>query len=115
MWISRSVYTDFQVALDKARSEARAFQEANKGLQVTLDWLRTRVTQMEKERAILIERMFGVKIPVLEIMAAPDPFKAHPYNDLASMFNGMTDEEAAREGITHDSKGELIHALPPKA
>lgn len=109
MWISRQVYTDLLSAQNKAQSDARAFQEANKGLQVTLDWLRTRVTQMEKERAILIERMFGVKIPVPEIVTAPDPFKDHPFNDMASMFNGMSDAEATKAGIEHDEKGELSY------
>jgi hypothetical protein len=109
MIISRVVYDNLQLHLVTAQAEARAFQETNKGLQVTLDWLRTRVTQMEKERAILIERMFGVKIPVPEIVTAPDPFKDHPYNDMASMFNGMTDEEALKAGIEHNEKGELSY------
>lgn len=108
MFISRKIYDDLQSSLNKAQAEARAFQESNKGLQTTLDWLRTRVTQMEKERAILIERMFGVKIPTPEIMAAPDPFKDHPYNDLASMFAGLSDEEAVKQGIEHDDKGALV-------
>lgn len=109
MWIDRKAYDDLKGMLLLAQADARAFQETNKGLQVTLDWLRTRVTQMEKERAILIERMFGVKVPVPEIMVAPDPFKDHPYNDMASMFNGMSDEEALKAGIEHNEKGELSY------
>lgn len=109
MFVSIKVYSDLRESLITAQAEARAFQEANKGLQVTLDWLRTRVTQMEKERAILIERMFGVKIPVPEIMVAPDPFKEHPFNDLAGMFVGMNDEEAAKAGIEHTATGELTY------
>lgn len=109
MWISKQAYNDLRDDLVKAQAIAGAEVNANKGLQVTLDWLRTRVTQMEKERAILIERMFGIKIPVPEIQKAEDPFKDHPFNDLASMFNGLSDNEAAREGIEHDAKGEVVY------
>lgn len=109
MWIDRIAYTDLTLRLTTAQAEARAFQETNRGLQVTLDWLRTRVTQMEKERAILLERMFGIKVPVPEIMKAEDPFKAHPFNDLASMFNDMTDAEAVKQGIGHDDKGNVTY------
>ena len=66
MWISRPAFDDLRDKLVVAQAEARAEVVASKALQVSLDWLRVRVTQLEKERAVLIERFFDVKIPVPE-------------------------------------------------
>lgn len=108
MIISRKIYDDLQLARVKAEETAKAFQESNKGLQVTLDWLRVRVTQIEKERAIMIERFYGVKIPVPEIMKAPDPFENHPLNE-GMNFEGLSDTEAQKLGISYDHDGRVVY------
>lgn len=109
MIVSRRVYDDMVTARIRAEEQARAFQESNKGLQVTLDWLRVRVTQIEKERAIMIERFMGVKIPVPEIMPAPDPFESHPLNNMGISFEGMSDAEAEKQGVGYDGEGHVTY------
>lgn len=108
MFISRKIYEFLQLELVKAREEARAVTNASRSMETSLDWLRVRVTQMEKERAVMIERFYGVKIPVPEIMKAPDPFESHPLNAGLS-FEGVSDAEATALGISHDAEGRVIY------
>ncbi len=112
MFLSRKIYDDLTVARIRAEESARAYQETNKGLQVTLDWLRVRVTQMEKERAAIIHAAYGVKIPVPEIAKAIDPFENHPFNETLS-FAGLSDQEAEAQGISHDAEGHVVYGQPP--
>lgn len=113
MFLSRKIYDDMVIARIQAVETARAYQETNKGLQVTLDWLRVRVTQMEKERAAMIFANYGVKVPVPEIAKAPDPFAEHPFNETFS-FAGLSDAEADAQGITHDHEGGIVYGQPKK-
>lgn len=108
MWLPRKTYEDLWKQLLTSQAEARAGAEANKTLAVTMDWLRVRVTQLEKERAVMVEKFYGVKVAVPEIIAAPDPFANHPFNELPS-FDGLSDQDAARLGIEHDAEGHLIY------
>lgn len=106
MWISRKIYDDLQLELVKAREEARAVTNASRALETSLDWLRVRVTQMEKERAAMIFSAYGVKIPVPEIHKAPDPFENHPFNETLS-FESLSDAEAERQGIGWHADGSV--------
>lgn len=108
MIISRKVYEDLQLALVTARAEAQAVTNASRALETSLDWLRVRVTQLEKERQAMVHTFYGVKIPVPEIAKAPDPFASHPFNETFS-FAGMSDAEAEAEGITHDADGHILY------
>lgn len=108
MFLSRKIYDDQLRAYYQALSEAKAFQEANKGLQVSLDWLRTRVTQLEKERAVMVERFYGVKVAVPEIIATPDPFENHKFNETFS-FDGMSDAEAEKQGVAYAGDGSVTY------
>lgn len=109
MIVSRKVYDDLQLELVKAREEARAVTNASRAMETSLDWLRVRVTQMEKERAVMIERFYGVKIPVPEIVKAPDPFESHPLNNMGISFEGMSDTEAESQGVGYDAEGHVTY------
>lgn len=117
MWISREVYQDLKDKVTKAEQRAEAEVVAGRALKETLNWLMVRVTSMEKERAVLLYRMFDIKIPVPELDAAPPPAEVLPnpfganskLNSLADLFADMGDAEAAKQGITHDAEGAVIY------
>lgn len=77
----------------------------------TIDWMRHRINALEKERAILLNKVGGVHIPVPEIVptrpgtiSAPLPFEGF---DAMPSFEDVGDHEAARLGISHDAEGHL--------
>ena len=107
MWIDRKIYQEHRDQLVQAQATASAEVAANRALKESLNWLMLRVTQLERERAVFIERMFGVKINVPEIAPAaivPDPFAEHPLNTMPS-WDDMGDEEALRQGVSHTPEG----------
>ena len=108
MWISRQAYQDLQDELTKHRAELVAQNRANQMLEATMNWLRHRVTQIEAERAVLIDKFMGVKIPAPEFHAPKvrDPFAEHPFNEM-DIFRGLSDAEALKEGVEWDEDGKL--------
>lgn len=108
MWLNRKVYDDLRDKLVGAEAEARGQAAALITVQANLDFMRVRLNQLEQERAILIERMFGVKVPVPQIEKARDPFEKNPFNEVFS-FNGLDDNAAAALGISHDNEGKLVY------
>ena len=105
MWIRRSEYARllehaFATTAEIQRSgvieqELRARIAAT---DVTLDWLRIRCTQLERERATMIERYTGVKIDVPVIARAPEQTTPEILNE-AAMFDDVGDEVARQLGI----------------
>lgn len=117
MWISREVYTDLRDKLVKAEEKAAAEVVANRALKETLNWFMVRVTAMEKERAVLLHRMFDVKIPAPEYVEAPppdivpNPFGANSkLNEIADLFRDMGDAKADQMGIAHGPDGEVLYS-----
>lgn len=112
MWITRQAYDDMREDLVTAQAEAKAQKDANATVVAALDWMRVRTTSLEKERAVLLEKFYDIKIPVPEYhkpTPAEGPFGTGQMHDLAQMFDGMNDAEAAKEGITHDETGRLVY------
>jgi hypothetical protein len=107
MIISRTTYDHMREDTIKAQVEARVLSEQNRALQTTIDWLRVRVNQVEKERAQLLFNYTGVKIETPSIEAAPP--SGHPLNQVPH-FNDVGDKEAARLGITWNPDGTLHYA-----
>ena len=111
MWIDRQVYDQLQKQLIAAQAHVVAETGANKAIRESNNWLMLRVTQLEKERAVFVERMFGVKIAVPEIAPrslAPDPFASHPLNETFS-FEDVGDDAARDQGIDYDSEGKVVY------
>lgn len=108
MWLNRKVYDDLRDKLVAAEAEARGQAGALRTVQANLDFMRVRLNQLEQERAILIERMFGVKVPVPEIVKVADPFDNHKFNEVFS-FEDVGDERAAQLGIQHDPDGIAVY------
>ena len=108
MWINRDIVANLQIEHASARAEVRVLAEQNKVLQVNLDWLRTRVNQLEHERAQLIFNYMGVKIAVPEIQTVKQD-DVHPLNAIPH-FNDVGDDEAARMGIGWDQEGRVAYS-----
>ena len=110
MWITRKTFEDTRLDLAKHHEECRVLAAQNHVLQVNLDWLRTRVNQLEMERAQLLWNYIGVKVPVPEIQRVQDPQDpVHPLNELPS-FADVGDKEAARLGIGWDAEGRVAYS-----
>lgn len=107
MWMDRKAYDDIRLESVTATTRAQVLAEQNKALQVTLDWLRVRVTQLELERAQLLFNYTGVKVPTPTIQTtdAPESFHRVPH------FNDIGDEEANRMGISHNPDGTLRYEI----
>lgn len=103
MWMNRAQFQQTQTELATLRERARLLGEQNKALWTTNDWLRVRVTQVEKERAALISNYMGVTVPVPEITPAslipPDV-----YNQLPD-FNDVGEAKAKELGIGWNADG----------
>ena len=115
MWIRRKHYDDLRdltwdvrEELAVSNSTTRALEQQNKVLQVNLDWLRTRVNQLEHERAQLIFNYMGVRIQVPEIQTVKQD-DVHPLNAIPH-FNDVGDAEANRLGIGWDEEGRVAYS-----
>lgn len=112
MWISKQTYQDLYHEWQKCKAESEAQTRAAIGLRESNNWLMLRVTSLEKERAVFVERMFGVKIAVPELSPIPivhDPFAENPLNETMS-FEDVGDEAARQFGINHDSEGRVVYS-----
>lgn len=86
--------------------------EANKVLQVNLDWFRVRLTQVEAERAKLLYLHTGVKMetPSFERSTPEDDQQRSALPDMIAGFAGFQDvgdEEARKLGIEWDDEGKI--------
>jgi len=105
MWVPASVVEWFHIskqAVDSQREELAALRAERDMLRLQLassqnhfDWLRIRVNTLEVERAQLIEKAYGMKIPVPEIVR---PAKS-PLELNSDMFNDMGDDLAKQVGL----------------
>ena len=112
MWIDRKTYTDIRQELTDARAELRGMQNAQQSLMTTMDWMRVRLTQLEHERAVLIQNFMGVTIAVptieqekpVRVAGTPRSDFDHPLHAMPS-FDDVGDDEARRLGITYNPDG----------
>jgi len=107
MWISRDMFEKLIASRNLETGRANTLTEQNKVLQVNLDWLRTRVNQLEHERAQLLFNYTGVKVAVPEIQRTVET-PVHPLTELPS-FADIGDAEAKRQGIEWDAEGHVIY------
>ena len=115
MWINHRVWeaTQVQIAqaavsLGQALAREDVLKQQNKAWQVNLDWMRTRVNQLEHERAQILFNYTGVKVAVPEVTKASPDFHGSPLTE-AFCFSDMGDKEAERQGIKWDSEGNLVY------
>lgn len=114
MWIDQKSYLDLRLseAAVKAAYTEQARQIAS--LQASHDWLRVRVTQLEKERAQLLHNFMGIKVEVPEVVQTqPSRTDAQGSAALAAAvapyFTDMGDDEALKQGVSWNESGELTY------
>ena len=121
MWISKAHHADLVGQLTTAQREAwgtatelGALRLRLVALDTTMDWFRVRVTQLEMERATLLQNYLGVTIPTLSIGKAPAA-PTHPSYDAVPHFADMGDEEAKRLGVEWNPEtGEVVYSQQPE-
>ena len=106
MWMPKSVVSWLNISLDSVnalRTENAALAAENKLLQteltstkVNLDWLRIQFNQLQMERAELLHKAHGIRVPVPELRrersAAPPSLEEFSFEDIG-------DEVAAKIGL----------------
>jgi hypothetical protein len=105
MWISRQAYQDGREALLKATASAEAIDRQNSVLTTHLEWLRVRLTQLEFERAQLIQKYMGITMPVPQFDTTPTPDAIDPNQTMD--FNDVGDDYAHKLGLSWNSDGTL--------
>jgi predicted nuclease with TOPRIM domain len=108
MFIPKAVFDLFQIskaAVDSQReelvvlrTERDALQHQVEFLQNSFDWLKMRVNALEVERAQLIEKAYGMKLPVPEIARSND-FRKTLEQMSTALFTDMGDDEARKQGL----------------
>ena len=102
MWIPRQTFDSVNEARVKAEAAVHAVEIQNAQLTTHIEWMRARLTQIEFERAQLIQRYMGITMPV---PAFEDTTTTHPDPNATLDFNDVGDAEAARMGIAWNSDG----------
>lgn len=105
MWVPKEVADWFKISKDSVdslreelsavRAERDALKTNLATLQNSFDWIRMNWNQMQAENKALLERAYGVRVPVPELL------QRQPNNqfNLQDLFNDMGDEEAGRHGL----------------
>ncbi len=108
MIIGRKTWEAERDARIRAEAGFAALQSHLSAVRVTMDWQMMRLTQLELERAQLIQRYMGITIAVPEVQQEHrDPSAI--LQEVPS-FQDIGDTEAARLGISWNELGEVQHA-----
>jgi hypothetical protein len=110
LFIPRHVYDALNARAIKAEAIVSQLQNENANLNAQMEWLRVRLTQLEFERASLINRYMGITIPVPQFEHANE--RVAPLTDPNQTidFSDIGDEEAAKLGISWRPDGTLNYA-----
>jgi predicted nuclease with TOPRIM domain len=105
MWIPKSVLDWFQISKDVVadlREELAATRSERDLLKLQLttsqsnfSWLTTRVNVLEVERAQLLEKAYGIKTVVPEIVKT----SGKNLDFSSALFDDVGDEEAKKQGL----------------
>lgn len=114
MWVDRQTWTALEARAIAAEAVTAQLDRHNNALEVSCDWLRVRLTQLEHERAQLIYQLLGVKVPVPEIERAPAPrVTAESILNSTVSFADLGETEAAKLGIFHNPDGTIRYEPQP--
>lgn len=109
MWLSPKIVDFFKVSvetvqglradLQSAQAEISALKAQVQTANITNDWLRTRVNQLEMERTQLMRVAYDIKLPVPELVR-PSIMKGNDASDTFTLdFNDMGDDLAKQLGL----------------
>lgn len=106
MWIARPEYD----RLVEARGKLDAVLQRCAAQQTTNEWLMMRLTQLEHERAVLIQNYMGVKVPVPEIGTAAETVDVDQIlRDPGALFQDIGDDAAKDAGMDWDNEGKVTY------
>lgn len=104
MWVPKPLIDLFAISKERIETlqlEVRALQMERDHLQIELtasrsnfEWLRTRVNSLEIERAQLIEKAYGLKVPAPEITRTAPNMQMELGNNI---FDHIEDDDTARK------------------
>lgn len=108
MWITRKEYDGLVKGLLLMQGRAEKAE-------LNFEWMRVRVNQLERERAVLLQRALEVPIEAPELLRDdPRPLppqeivRANGLPNLAGIdFEDIGDELAQSHGILHDEEGRI--------
>ena len=113
MWISRKVYENLLLDNAKLREESRVLNGQNHTLTTSMEWFMVRTTQLERERAVILNHYMDVKIEVPNYQPVPTPRDRDEPKNIPEMlgtmgFADVGDAEAKRLGIGWDRSGAVV-------
>lgn len=104
--ISQDTVTGLREELAATRSELVLTKAQLQHSQTSFDWLKSRVNALEIERAQLMQKAYGISVPVPEVVRTTVPMPASNMLDLNSALFEDIGDDAARE------LGQPIYGLP---
>lgn len=107
MWIDRHVYEQMLMEGAALGAKAQALEVRFAALDTTLDWMRVRLEQVERERARLIKKYTDVDIDIPTIQRVPEQPVTEAVLNEATAFDDVGDELAKRLGIGWKPDGTL--------
>jgi hypothetical protein len=93
------VFSDIRDELVAARAVVDVLNTRLSALDTTCDWFRVRITQLEHERALMLQNYMGITVPHMSIERAPKAGAVRPTYDPVPHFDDVGDEEAKRIGV----------------
>ena len=94
--ISQSSFEDIKAEVKELRGVNQVISNQLANANVTNDWLRFKVNQLEIEKAALMEKAYNIKLPVPEIARAP---RVDPSYDPKNFSFDIGDELARQIGL----------------
>ena len=92
--ISQETFTDLRSELAALRAERDTLKSELTALRINSDWFRLQFNQLQAENKALLERAYGVRVPVPEIITRSE----HQSLKLQDIFNDVGDAEASHLG-----------------
>lgn len=111
MWLKRELFE--RLLTEKARAEGASHTLAHRivSQDATIDWMKVRLTQLEYERAQLINNYMGIKLPVLdiarEVVSEKSQLTAEQVLNQTISFDDIGDDAARASGLDWDGEGRL--------
>lgn len=93
--ISRDTVDELREDLAIARAENRILKDELAAVKSNNDWFRVKCNQLELERAQLLEKAYGVRVPVPEIARSTPPMMQFDQ----SLFEDLGDKKAQELGL----------------
>lgn len=92
--IAKQALSDLREELAAIRAERDALKAELTAARINGDWLRLQFNQIQAENKALLERAYGIRVPVPELVS-----KTEKSFNLQDLFGDVGDEEASRIGL----------------